>query len=231
MTLHPDIAAVLAGERRWCVVTGDCLEVLPTIPAGTRFAHITDPPFGIDYSSGRGSSEWGDGAIEGDADTSTRDAALLMAGDSPSLVFGSWRRPRPAGTRQVLVWDTLGALGMGDLRLPWKPSHQEIYALGDATGFCGARGSDVIPHPPVQSMARNGRLHPFEKPVGLMVRLIRWTTPELIVDSFCGVGSTGVAAVMCGRKFIGVEINAEYAAIARRRIEEAASHLFAGDAA
>ena len=35
MTLHPDIAAVLAGESRWCVITGDCLAVLPTIPAGS----------------------------------------------------------------------------------------------------------------------------------------------------------------------------------------------------
>lgn len=199
---------------------GDCLEILPTLDL-CGCAVVSDVPYGIEYSSGHGSEEWDDGAIEGDGDTSARDAMLALIGNTSALVFGSWKRPRPTGTRTLLVWDTLGALGMGDLRIPWKPSHQEIYVLGDPDGFCGHRGTDVIQFPPVQSMAKNGRLHPMEKPVGLMVALISKLKAEIIVDPFMGVGSTGAAAVKLGRSFIGIEKDPKYFEIARRRIEQA----------
>src|SRR5205085_153167 len=110
-------------------------------------------------------------SIEGDRDTTARDTALTMWGDKPALIFGTWRIPRPAATRQVLIWDTKGALGMGAMDLPWKPGHQEIYVLGK--GFVGHRGNDVLRCAPVQSLGYNGRSHPHEKPVDLMGGLIR----------------------------------------------------------
>ena len=227
MSTVEQIADVLSGRSRWCVVTGDCLDVLRTIPAGSVDHMLTDPPYGIAYSSVRGSNVWGDGAIEGDEDTTTRDRAIEMVGAIPSLVFGSWKRPAPKGTRACLVWDTLGALGMGDLRIPWKPSHQQIYVLGNPEGFCGDRTSDVLQCPPVQATAKNGRVHPFEKPVPLLLRLLKKMRGGVVIDPFCGSGSTGVAAIQTGRRFIGIEIDPGYADIARRRIGEAANHLFA----
>lgn len=121
---------------------------------------LTDPPFGIDYESGH----FGvlPRRITGDTDTALRDFVLEHCWRGPALVFGSWRAPRPAATRMVLIWDTKGANGMGALDLPWKPAHQEIYVLG--TGFFGERTSDVLRFAPVQSMASNGRTHPHEKP-------------------------------------------------------------------
>jgi DNA modification methylase len=121
----------------------------------------------------------------------------------------------------MLVWDTLGALGMGDLRIPWKPAHQQIYVLGNPEGFCGVRSSDVIACPPVQSMARNGRVHPFEKPVELLVTLLKKMRGETVLDPFMGSGSTGVACARLGRKFIGIEIDKGYFDIACKRIERA----------
>lgn len=206
---------------------GDCREVLPHV--GKVDAVVTDPPFGVDYSSGHGSSVWGDGSIASDESVAVRDHALSMLDGVPAFVFGSWRATRPAGTRMLLVWDTLGALGMGDLSLPFKPSHQEIYLLGPSVGFCGHRGSDVIRHPPVQSMAVNGRLHPMEKPVGLMAMLIERMTGRCVCDPFMGSGTTGAAAVQTGRSFIGIEIDPTYFEIAVRRIDKAidAGALFA----
>lgn len=68
----------------------------------------------------------------------------------------------------------------------------------------------------------DGRLnqHPTVKPVSLMRWLIRMITPPggLVLDPFCGSGSTGVAAVLEGSRFIGVELNADYAEVARGRI-------------
>lgn len=198
---------------------GDCLDVLPTVWKSAS-AVITDPPFGIDYSSGHGSESWGDGSIEGDSSTVARDKALWLTRPLPTLCFGSWRAERPRGCRMVLVWDTLGALGMGDLRLPWKPAHQEIYVLGDPVGFTGERGSDVIRHPPVQSMAKNGRVHPFEKPVGLIEHLLERLRGDTILDPFMGSGTTGVACVRTGRKFIGIEKEPRYFEIAVKRISD-----------
>ena len=195
---------------------GDCLEVMPQLPAGSVDAVVTDPPYGITYESGR----YGvlPRSIVGDENTVVRDAALGMwAG--PALVLGTWRAPRPAGTKMVLVWDTLGALGMGDLSLPWKPAHQEIYVLG--AGFVGRRDSDVLRCPPVQSMAKTGRCHPHEKPVGLMKMLLAKCPPGTILDPFMGSGTTGVACVQTGRNFIGIEIDPGYFEVAKKRISEA----------
>jgi len=174
---------------------------------------VTDPPYGIAYKSGQAGIL--PRSIAGDANTSERDAALEEWGQRPALVFGTWRRPRPAGTRMVLIWDTKGALGMGDLSLPWKPAHQEIYVIG--LGFTGRRTNDVLHFAPVQSMASNGRVHPHQKPIDLMQELIGKCPPGVVVDPFMGSGSTLVAAKSCGRKAIGVELEERYCEIAAKR--------------
>ena len=134
----------------------------------------------------------------------------------PALVFGSRRVPQPEGTRTTLIWDKGPALGMGALDLPWKPSHHEIYVIGK--GFVGHRGNDVLTYPPVQSMARTGRVHPNEKPVPLMRELIAKCPLGTVFDPFMGSGSTGIAAIQEGFSFVGCEQQAEYIEIARRRI-------------
>lgn len=70
-----------------------------------------------------------------------------------------------------------------------------------------------------------GRYHPTQKPVALYAYLIRtYTNPGDTVMDFCmGSGTTGVAAIKEGRNFIGVELDAEYHAIAQKRIEDAAA--------
>lgn len=197
---------------------GDCLEILPALDRVD--AVVTDPPYGIAYSSGRGGEVWGDGSIAGDSDTSVRDAALNRLSWSSILCFGSWKTEAPAGTKMQLVWDTKGALGMGDLRIPWKPSYQEIYVLGVTDNFTGKRTADVLRYAPVQSMAKNGRVHPMEKPINLMIDLVGKTVGT-ILDPFMGSGTTGVACANLGRKFIGIEIEPKYFDIACERIEAA----------
>lgn len=211
---------------------GDCREV----DAWCRGdALVTDPPYGIDYHSNAKRTAGFARSIKGDKDTAARDFALArfqyldMACDyqpMPSLVFGTWRIPRPEATRQVLIWDTKGALGMGAMDLPWKPSHQEIYVIGK--GFSGRRDSDVLTYAPVQAMASNGRLHPHEKPIGLMQALINKCPPGTIADPFAGSGSTLVAAKQLGRRAIGVELDERYCEIAARRLAQ--DTLFGGAA-
>jgi site-specific DNA-methyltransferase (adenine-specific) len=71
------------------------------------------------------------------------------------------------------------------------------------------------------SIARNP--HPTVKPTALMRYLVRLVTPPggIVLDPFMGSGSTGKAAALEGFSFVGIELDAEYLEIARRRIEHA----------
>ena len=74
------------------------------------------------------------------------------------------------------------------------------------------------------SWATRDGLHPTQKPVALLKYLIRTYTSEgeTVLDNTMGSGSTGVAAMLTGRRFIGIELDETYFAIAQRRIEDAA---------
>jgi site-specific DNA-methyltransferase (adenine-specific) len=64
--------------------------------------------------------------------------------------------------------------------------------------------------------------HPTQKPVALITRCLRATTDpgDLVFDPFAGSGSTGVAAVKLGRRFIGCEQDRNYASLAARRVND-----------
>lgn len=191
---------------------GDCLELADRW--STADVLVSDVPYGIDYQSGSRRDTLAK-SIAGDKDTLARDTALEIWGEKPALIFGTWRIPRPTATRQLLIWDTKGALGMGAMDLPWKPAHQEIYVLGK--GFSGKRTTDVLTHAPVQSMSRNGREHPHQKPLPLMNDLIAKCPAGAVADPFAGSGSTLVAAKALGRKAIGVELEERYCEIIAKR--------------
>jgi site-specific DNA-methyltransferase (adenine-specific) len=72
--------------------------------------------------------------------------------------------------------------------------------------------------------------HQTQKPLALMERLVRlFSNPgELILDPFVGSGTTGVAAIRLGRRFVGWELNPEYAEIARKRLANAREQLTLG---
>ena len=155
-------------------------------------------------------------SIAGDGDTSLRDATLEAWGDRPALIFGTWKRPRPATTRHVLTWIKGDHLGMGDLSIPWRPNTEEIYVLG--TGFIGHRGTSALDIPAPVSWASKGRAHPHEKPVALLRELIAKCPPGTVLDPFMGSGTTLRAAKDLGRKAIGIELEERYCEIARERL-------------
>lgn len=181
---------------------GDCREITEWLAADVM---VSDVPYGIDYRSGWDAPAGSPRSIAGDDDTSTRDAALALWGDKPALVFGSWKRPRPTRTHTRLIWDTKGALGMGDLSVPWKPSDQEIYVIGH--GFTGPRTTNVLSYAPVQA---TGRLHPHQKPVDLLEDLLRKCPHGVVADPFAGSGTTLLAAKNLGIRAIGVELDEGY---------------------
>jgi site-specific DNA-methyltransferase (adenine-specific) len=205
-----DWVTIYHGDCRDFTVSGDLM--------------VTDPPYGLDYSSGRRRLPSTVVSCVGDSDVSLRDEAIQRWGGKPALVFGTWKRPTPAGTKAMLVWDQGPALGMGDLSIPWKPSWQAIYVLGGP--WPGGRDSGaVIPCPPIQSQASFGRVHPFEKPVPLLRALIERCPGGTVFDPFMGSGTTLRAAVDLGRRAIGIEIEERYCALAVKRLAQGALAL------
>ena len=69
--------------------------------------------------------------------------------------------------------------------------------------------------------------HPTQKPLALLERIIKASSKEgaLILDPFMGSGTTGVAAIKLGRKFVGIDNNKDYVEIAEKRLKDAVNHL------
>jgi DNA methylase len=195
---------------------GDCREVLSEIHADVL---LTDPPYGIAYTTGWRSPLDMARHVAGDHSTELRDFVLAWWGnEKPALVFGSWRVTKPAGTRTVLIYDKGGATGMGDLALPWKPSHEEIYVLG--RGFVGSRDCGSVLQGRIQSTAYRGRFHVTEKDHRTLGALLSKCPDGIVLDPFSGCGSTLVAAKNLGRRAIGIEIEPRYCEIAVKRLRQ-----------
>ena len=209
------------------LIHGDCLEVMKTFADGEFDVVVTDPPYGVSKGTWI-DKKWNEPCIIGEVkrtrssnrvitteDVAVRDAALELAG-CRAVVFGSWRAPRPQGTRMRIVWYK-GFVGLGGFG-PWRPSDEEIYIVG--TGWINSRNTPtVIQHSPVGNMNRN---HPNEKPVELLIRILSWCPTEwTVLDPFGGSGTTAVACHKLGRRCISIEIDQTYHDIAVKRVTEA----------
>ncbi len=105
---------------------------------------------------------------------------------------------------------------MGDLEHEHaRQTEVALFYPGPNHHFPNGRPTDVI-----RAQRTGNEHHPTEKPVQLMSAMLRWTD-GVVLDPFCGSGTTGVAAVKLGRRFIGIEIEPRYFDIAVRRISDA----------
>jgi len=206
----------------WEVIHGDCRSVLPTLTGVD--AVITDPPYGIGYVNKRHDIRDREFApmLEGDGDTLIGQEVVSAAFDMglPVCAFAHHRKPWDGPWRQWLVWDKGGAVGGGgDRATCWKFTW-ELVQVGGFGKLNGQRDQAVLRFPISQASMSD---HPTQKPVALMVYLVeKLTQPgDTVFDPFCGSGSTGVACMQTGRNFVGVEKDAGYCDIARRRISEA----------
>lgn len=200
----------------WQVIHGDCLEVLPTLPRVD--AVVTDPPYGIGEAAGKNKSrvqlaapqDYGNDAW--DNDPVSADLMRLVIASAPSaIVFGGNYYAMPPSSCW-LVWDKDNTGDFADCELAWTNLKKAVRRLKWRwNGMLQENGGRF----------KETRVHPTQKPVPVM----RWCITHLglppgstILDPFCGSGSTGVAALQEGMNFIGIEKEAKYVEIARRRI-------------
>lgn len=207
---------------------GDCLEILPQLAPGSVDAVVTDPPYAI---NGGGSNIAGKGVDEAFDVQFFRlwIREVLSIATHPLKASGAWWMTidwrgliaidqacsrsmwRMAG---VGVWDR-GGLGMGyALR---KTFENFCLLVRDEWKRTLTDESDVWRIPWYPSLREHG--HQAEKPVSLMDRALSLVGGDTVLDPFMGSGTTGVACVRLGRKFIGIEIERKYFDIAVKRIE------------
>ena len=194
---------------------GDCLEILPTL--GKVDAVVTDPPYGIGYRHGeyRGNKA---GPIVGAnerivGDDSPFDPDPLLRFPFKILWGGNIYRDRlPAGG--WLIWDKRDGMGsndQADAEIAWTDAIHTV------------RLYHHLWNGMLRATERTGsRVHPTQKPVALMEWCLGFVPDaQIILDSYMGSGTTGVACANLGRKFIGIEIEEKYFDIACRRIADA----------
>lgn len=212
---------------------GDCLEILPTL--GKVDAVITDPPYGVkDTHGGHLSSitlkngEPARQALGFDGITEDRCVSFaeqwtlaadrwvvftcewkyMSALDKAGVLvrFGIWRKPDGApqftGDRPGTGWEAVA--------ICHRPGKKRWNGGGKHAFWSWPKG-------------QNDSGHPTGKPLGLLADFVSEFTDrgDVVLDPFMGSGTTGVACMNLGRKFIGIEIEPKYFGIACRRIEDA----------
>jgi site-specific DNA-methyltransferase (adenine-specific) len=209
---------------------GDCRDIPEWLTADVL---VTDPPYGRGWKQGRGMPSHGrrertrsvghDG-IPNDHDTTTRDAALALWGDTrPAVVFGDLMLPPPPGNKQTLVYGKAADAGSRGATGGWRRDAEAMYLLGPWPTGIGGRSSILTTGARIQGSdhglaARYG--HPHAKPVDVMERLIAACPPGRIADPFAGGGSTLVAARNLRRRATGVELEEKWCEEIAKRLSQ-----------
>lgn len=232
---------------------GDCLDILPTLAAGSIDAVIADIPYGTTACS------W-DTVIPfapmwaGIKHGIKQRAAVVLFGSEP---FSSMLRlSNLEWYKYDWVWDKHIPRGFNNARFRPMNRHENLSVFGDGginyypimkqrnkpvtvknygaslsnritTNDGMPRTYDEInPDTIIRGkwMPNGGKVHPTQKPVALMEYLIKtYTNPgDLVLDFTMGSGTTGVACMKTGRRFIGIELDPGYFQTAHERIANAA---------
>jgi site-specific DNA-methyltransferase (adenine-specific) len=234
MSCPVPIEQVLEGRARWTVFEADCVPVLADLPDGIVDHVINDPPFTDRVSrNARTNHNW--------APQSDAHAFIDFAGLGPVAPHvRQWLR---IARRWCIGFCALEQLGEYEAAAQDAWVRAGVWVKPDgAPQFTGDRPAQAaegvaIMHRPgkkrwnaggargywlesvVQDRGEIG--HPTPKPLPLMLKLIeQFTDPgDLILDPFCGSGTTGIACLRLGRRFVGIERNPTYAALSREGLE------------
>jgi len=218
------------------VVCGDCLDLMKMIPDKAIDLVLTDPPYGINYLS-----PWTDNhdIIKNDkmadwlellpnmlrqfnrilTDTGCCCCCCCGGGKTPVTALFTIEAIKHFNLIQTLVWRKFIGLGWR-----YRPAYENIVILSkskdkynfyDTTKSC----SNVIEG--INQDIPNSEEHPTQKPAELMGRMINIHSIQnyIVLDPFCGGGSTLISAERLGRRWIGCEISEEYCTIADKRIK------------
>ena len=219
MSKYPEIEAVQAGESDGCIVCGDCLEVMGGMADGSVPVIVTDPPYGTRTNQRDG---WMVGEFANVLPLVLPEMYRLGTDAAALYMFTSWKwmadwiiRCSPYFRMQnFLIWDKgrhSGCYGKFSWQFCWE---------GVFYGIKGPRPIREYQQDVLRSESRPARA--MEKPVDILAPMVLASSDvgDVVLDPFCGTGSTCVAAKQLGRRYIGIEIDEGYCEIARKRLSE-----------
>jgi len=197
------------------IVCGDCLELMAEIPDKAIDLVLTDPPYGIGMhrqiglKKGETGNKWDKFSTHKwddlPPDKTYFDRIIKIS--TNQIIWGGNYFGLPA-TRCFLIWDKINRCDYTDCEMAWTSydTSARIFTYG--------RGN-------MQGFRYPERTHPTEKPIVLMKWCLEnYSKPnDLILDPFCGSGTTCLAAKMLGRRWIGIDISPEYCHIAEERLK------------
>jgi len=196
------------------IYKGDCREILPRL--NRVDCVITDPPYGMNYDTDGSRFTLGGRALDPVREDDKPFDPSPWSSFQWCVLWGFNHFPSlPAGGCLVWLKRSDAAFGqfLSDAEVAWNKNGRGVYAYRDTQHAIACK-----------------RVHPTEKPVGLMLwSIARSGVPDdvVILDPFMGSGTTLVAAKRLGRKAIGIELDERYCAIAVERLRQRA--LFTED--
>jgi adenine-specific DNA-methyltransferase len=202
------------------VLQGDCIEVMRSLPANSIDFILTDPPYLVRYHDRENRSIQNDSNADWLKPAFTESYRVLKQ-DRFMVSFYGWTRV----DKFFDAWRSAGFRIVGHLvfRKQYTSKarflqyqHEQAYLL--------AKGNPALPEQPiidVIDMPYSGnKLHPTQKSIPALKPLIDSFTKsgDLVFDPFCGSGSTLLAAKILKRRYLGIELDANYHAAATKRL-------------
>lgn len=214
---------------------GDCMDILPTLDKVD--AVITDPPYGVGfkYESHDDRPESYLGGYDVWLMSILESCESICSPGAPVFVWQSGTHIHQFTKRFPRNWRLfIAAKNFVQMRptamqyafdpvVVWWIDGEKPWSEGTAS-----RDFHIANTAPVVGQSNNiERGHPCPRPLDQMIHVInQWVKPNSItLDPFMGSGTTGVAAIQMGRKFIGIEREPKYFDIACKRIEQASRQV------
>ena len=207
---------------------GDCLDALPSLKTEVA-AIVADPPYGIGLHGI--SSTYTSRYLYGGGTAEDRPDAYLVHGDDqpfdpvPCLGFpkvilwgGIHFAQRLPESRCWLVWDKREGTtsdNQADCEIAWTNLPGPARLHSQLWRGIVRRGEENV--------SKQARCHPTQKPIELMswcIRLCKLEPGAVVLDPYMGSGTTGIAAIRGGYRFIGIEIDPRHFETACERIEQ-----------
>lgn len=202
------------------ILHGDCIARMREMPANSVDFILTDPPYLVNYRDRDGRTIPNDAKADW-LKPAMREAYRLLKQDRVAVMFYGWTKIdmffdawKDAGFQPVGHIVFRKTYGSKNRFLSYH--HEQAYLL--------AKGRPPLPKQPLADVIEmpysGNKLHPTQKPVVALAPLVRsFTLPdELVLDPFAGSGSSCATAMLAGRKYIGIELDAEYHRVASQRL-------------